>query len=177
MLYPIPAEDMAAIAALLEQGREGLGERVARRTAGIPGQLGTLVTALPLNLAAIALGMSLWRGGMLRGEWRTFRLQRIAGLAALVALPGLLLLAAWLEASPLHSGLLMLAFGLGTLPLMTTLSYSGARFQNLLGHRGLRTGLAVTVFISGVLTAAAPWLMHAPGMHGLLTALGCRSLV
>lgn len=88
--------DPAAIAALLEQGREGLGERVARRMAGIPGQLGTLVTALPLNLAAIALGMSLWRGGMLRGEWRTFRLQRIAGLAALVALPGLLLLAAWL---------------------------------------------------------------------------------
>lgn len=88
--------DPAAIAALLEQGREGLGERVARRTAGIPGQIGTLVTALPLNLAAIALGMGLWRGGMLRGEWRTFRLQRIAGIAALVALPGLLLLAAWL---------------------------------------------------------------------------------
>lgn len=88
-----------------------------------------------------------------------------------------LLLAAWLEASPLHSGLLMLAFGLGTLPLMTTISYSGARFQHLLGHRGLRMGLAMTVFVAGVLTAAAPWLMHAPGMHGLLTALGCRSLV
>ena len=88
-----------------------------------------------------------------------------------------LLLAAWLEASPLHSGLLMLAFGLGTLPLMTAISYSGARLQHLLGHRGLRTGLALTVLFAGVMTAAAPWLMHAPGMHGLLSALGCRSLV
>lgn len=88
--------DPAMIAALLEQGREGFGERVARRGAGIPAQLGTLVAALPLNLAAIALGMGLWRGGMLKGEWRTFRLQRVAGLSALVALPGLLLLAAWL---------------------------------------------------------------------------------
>ncbi len=34
---------------------------------------------------------------MLKGEWRTFRLQRIAGMSALVALPGLLLLALWLE--------------------------------------------------------------------------------
>lgn len=88
--------DPAAIAALLEQGREEWGERVVRRMAGIPAQLRTLVAALPLNLAAIALGMGLWRGGMLRGEWQTFRLQRMAGLGALVGLPGLLLLAVWL---------------------------------------------------------------------------------
>lgn len=88
--------DAAAITALLEQGREGLGERVVRRTIGIPAQLRNLVASLPLNLAAIALGMGLWRSGMLKGEWRIFRLQRIAGLAALVALPGLLLLAVWL---------------------------------------------------------------------------------
>jgi len=88
--------DPAAITALLEQGREQLGERVVRRVLGIPGQLTTLVASLPLNLSAIALGMGLWRGGMLKGEWRTFRLQRVAGLSALVALPGLLLLAMWL---------------------------------------------------------------------------------
>lgn len=86
------------IAMLLEQGREGLGERVVRRTLGIPGQMTTLVAALPLNLSAIALGMGLWRAGMLKGEWRTFRLQRVAGLSALVALPGLLGLAGWLVA-------------------------------------------------------------------------------
>jgi uncharacterized protein len=88
--------DPAALAALLEQGREGPGERVLRRGLGIPSQLTTLVASLPLNLAAIALGMGLWKAGMLKGEWRTFRLQRLAGLAALVALPALFGLAAWL---------------------------------------------------------------------------------
>ena len=88
--------DPAAIAALLEQGREGLGERIMRRGLGIPAQLLALLASLPLNLAAIALGMGLWKGGMLKGEWRTFHLQRLAGLAALAALPALLALAAWL---------------------------------------------------------------------------------
>ena len=67
-----------------------------RRSLGIPGQLGTIIASLPLNLAAIALGMGLWKGGMLKGEWRIFRLQRVAGLAALAAVPGLLALATWL---------------------------------------------------------------------------------
>lgn len=88
--------DPAMIAKLLEQGREGFGERIVRRAIGMPRQITTLMASLPLNLAAIALGMGLWRGGMLKGEWRTFHLQRTAGLCALVALPGLLLLAVWL---------------------------------------------------------------------------------
>ncbi len=91
--------DSTTIVMLLEQGREGLGERVMRRSLGIPGQLQTVAASLPLNLSAIALGMGLWRGGMLKGEWRTFRLQRVAGLAALVSLPGLLGLAVWLVAA------------------------------------------------------------------------------
>lgn len=88
--------DPPTILMLLEQGREGLAERVVRRSLGIPAQMTALVAALPLNLSAMAFGMGLWRGGMLKGEWRTFRLQRVAGLAALVALPGLLLMAGWL---------------------------------------------------------------------------------
>ncbi|MBA4044229.1 MAG: hypothetical protein C0471_07415 [Erythrobacter sp.] len=88
--------DPAAITMLLEQGREGLGERVLRRGAAIPAQLMTLVAALPINLAAMALGMGLWKAGMLKGEWRAFLLQRLAGGAALVAIPALLALAAWL---------------------------------------------------------------------------------
>jgi uncharacterized protein len=91
--------DSPTILMLLEQGREGLADRLARRSLGIPAQLATVAASLPLNLSAIALGMGLWRGGMLKGEWRTFRLQRLAGIAALVALPGLLVLAAWLVAS------------------------------------------------------------------------------
>jgi uncharacterized protein len=91
--------DTPTIALLLEQGREGLGERAIRRSMGIPAQMTTLVAALPLNLSAIALGMGLWRGGMLKGEWRTFHLQRVAGLAAVVALPVLLGLAGWVVAA------------------------------------------------------------------------------
>jgi uncharacterized protein len=90
--------DPAAITALLEQGREGLGERVMRRSLGIPAQLATVAASLPINLAAIALGMGLWKAGMLKGQWRAFLLQRLAAGAALVALPGLLVLAGWLEA-------------------------------------------------------------------------------
>ena len=89
-------QDTPTILKLLEQGREGLGERVVRRSLAIPAQFKTVAASLPLNLSAVALGMGLWRGGMLKGEWRTFRLQRVAGLAALVALPGLLGLAVWL---------------------------------------------------------------------------------
>lgn len=88
--------DPATITMLLEQGREGFAVRVLRRLPAIPAQLTVVVASLPLNLSAIALGMGLWRGGMLKGQWRLFRLQRVAGLAALMALPGLLLLAVWL---------------------------------------------------------------------------------
>lgn len=88
--------DPAVLTMLLEQGREGLGERIVRRGVGIPSQLVTLMAALPLNLAAIALGMGLWKARMLKGEWRTFHLQRLAALSALIAIPALLALAGWL---------------------------------------------------------------------------------
>lgn len=91
--------DPAVLTMLLEQGREGLGERIMRRGAGIPAQLITLMAALPINLAAIALGMGLWKARMLTGEWRTFLLQRLAALSALVAIPALLGLAWWLMAT------------------------------------------------------------------------------
>lgn len=84
--------------------------------------------------------------------------------------------AAWLQASAWHGALTMLAFGFGTWVLMLPLTWSGARVAHWLGQRPLRTALAALVFAAGLLTLAAPWLMHLPGMHGLLTALGCRTL-
>lgn len=118
--------DAAAIAALLEQGREGWGEQVARRITGIPGQMKALILALPIDLAAMALGMGLWQSGMLKGEWRTFRLQRVAGLSALVALPGLLLLSLWLvsegfSAAPVGAASLVLS---APFDLLLALSYA-----------------------------------------------------
>ncbi|AOL22304.1 uncharacterized protein Ga0102493_111275 [Erythrobacter litoralis] len=85
--------DPAAVSFMLERGQETLRERVVRRVEGMPGQLSAIAASLPLNLSAIALGMAFWRGGMLAGRWRTFRLQRLAAVCALVAVPALLALA------------------------------------------------------------------------------------
>jgi sulfite exporter TauE/SafE len=87
-----------------------------------------------------------------------------------------LLAAAWLQASALHGAMTMAAFGLGTLPVMVALTWSGARFGQRLQRGTLRIGAGLLVAAAGVLTLAAPWLVHAPLLHGVLAALGCRSL-
>lgn len=79
--------DPAALSFMVERGQETLGERIGRRIEAIPAQLSAIAASLPLNLSAIALGMAFWRSGMLAGRWRTFRLQRIAAVSAMVALP------------------------------------------------------------------------------------------
>ncbi|TAD83075.1 MAG: DUF418 domain-containing protein [Sphingomonadales bacterium] len=136
--------DSPTILMLLEQGRGGLTERVARRSLGIPAQLATVAASLPLNLSAIALGMGLWRGGMLKGEWRTFRLQRVAGIAALVALPGLLGLAAWLVASGFPAALVGPVALVLSAPfdMALALSYAALAMAFLLKNRGLVGRLA-----------------------------------
>lgn len=87
-----------------------------------------------------------------------------------------LLTAAWLQASARDAALTMLAFGVGTLPMMVPLTWSGARMGRWLQRPGWRMAAALVVMSAGVLTLAAPWLMHVPAMHALLTALGCRTL-
>lgn len=87
-----------------------------------------------------------------------------------------LLAAAWLEASALHGALLMLAFGLGTLPLMLGLSWSGARLARRLAAPGLRKLAGGMIALAGVLTLAAPWIAPTAAAHALLAALGCRAL-
>ena len=88
-----------------------------------------------------------------------------------------LLAAAWLSASAAHGALTMAAFGLGTLPVMLPLTWAGARLGQRLQRGGWRTAMAATLLLSGVLTLAAPWLVHAPALHAALEVLGCRSLV
>ena len=83
---------------------------------------------------------------------------------------------AWLQGHALHGGLTMAAFGLATLPVMLPLTWAGARVGQRLQRGPWRTAAGVIVLGSGLLTLAAPWLMHAPAMHHVLAALGCRSL-
>lgn len=87
-----------------------------------------------------------------------------------------LLAAAWLTASAAHGALTMAAFGLGTLPMMVPLTWAGARFGQWVQRGPWRTALGTIVLASGALTLAAPWLTHAPMLHGALAALGCRSV-
>lgn len=91
--------DPAAVQFMLEQGREGFGERVMRRTQGLSGQLWAIAGSVPLNLAGIVLGVALWRNGLLKGEWPSKRLQRLAALIALATVPALLGLAWWVAGS------------------------------------------------------------------------------
>lgn len=87
-----------------------------------------------------------------------------------------LLTAAWFQASASRGALTMLAFGLGTLPVMVPLTWSGARLGQWLQRGPWRTAAGLFVLLAGLLTLSAPWLMQVPGAHGLLTALGCGSL-
>ncbi|MCW5581792.1 MAG: sulfite exporter TauE/SafE family protein [Luteimonas sp.] len=87
-----------------------------------------------------------------------------------------LLLVAWLQASPRNSALTMLAFGLGTLPVMLPLTWSGQRVARWLQDPRWRTVAASVVLAMGLLTVAAPWLMRVPALHDVLAALGCTPL-
>lgn len=89
--------DPAAVQLALERGREAFDERIARRIAGLPEQLTNVAASVPLNLAGMTLGIALWKDRMLAAEWRTFRLQRLAAVCALVSIPSLFLLACWVS--------------------------------------------------------------------------------
>lgn len=87
-----------------------------------------------------------------------------------------LLAAAWLQADAADGALTMAAFGLGTLPVMLPLTWSGARIGQRLQRGGWRVAAGGLVMTMGLLTMTAPWLMQVPAMHGLLSTLGCRPL-
>ncbi len=87
-----------------------------------------------------------------------------------------LLTVAWMQADPRNSALTMLAFGLGTLPVMLPLTWSGQRVGRWLQRPGLRTTAGGLVLVLGLLTIAAPWLMQVPALHDVLAALGCQPL-
>jgi sulfite exporter TauE/SafE len=69
----------------------------------------------------------------------------------------------------------MLAFGLGTLPVMLPLTWSGARLGQRLQQGRWRIVAGLVVLLAGVMTLTAPWLAHHPRMHAILMALGCAS--
>lgn len=87
-----------------------------------------------------------------------------------------MLLVALFTVDALHGALVMLAFGLGTLPAVLPLTWGSARLARRFGAGGTRRTLAVLVIAAGAVTVLAPWLAAVPGLHGLLEAIGCRTL-
>jgi uncharacterized protein len=86
------------------------------------------------------------------------------------------LAAAWLQSHAAQGALTMLAFGLGTLPVMLPLTWSGTRIGQRLQQRGWRVTAGLLVMFAGLLTLVAPLLVHEPHAHAVLTALGCASI-
>lgn len=84
-----------------------------------------------------------------------------------------LLAAAWLQADARNGALTMAAFGLGTLPLMVPLTWSGARIGQRLQRSGLRRVAAALILFAGLVTLSAPWLVQHEAAPGWLAALGC----
>lgn len=84
------------------------------------------------------------------------------------------LVVAWLQADALDGALTMAAFGLGTLPMMLPLAWSGARLAGWLQHRHFRAAAGVAVLIAGLLTAAGPWLGHLAMLSGGATGHGAH---
>ena len=137
-----------------------------RRLAWVTRAGGTLWTAMaPLRAGVVPAAGPLrpWVLGLFWG-WLP------CGLSTAV------LAAAWLEADALHSALLMLAFGLGTTATMVPVTWAGARTQGALATRAGRGAAAAFIALAGAVTIAAPFLAHAPAVHAVLVALGCRSL-
>lgn len=81
--------------AALERGREAFGDRVVRRLGVIEQQARFVIASMPSALAAMLLGMALWRNGLLAGEWEAGRAMRVAVRCTLASVPVLVLLAAW----------------------------------------------------------------------------------
>lgn len=171
----------------LELGREGLDERIARRASEIPAQLSAISASIPINLAAMTLGMALWKDRMLAAEWRTFRLQRLAAICALIAVPALLILAWWVsdrEFPAAVAGAAAIVFsapfdtllGLSYAALaMAFLSPEGATTQRLaaVGRLSL-TNYLLTSFILGALFAS--WGLGLFGQLGRAQALALTAI-
>lgn len=91
--------DAQVIAANIAQGQETFADRLVRRTGDWLIQLRAVAAALPSSLAAMMVGMALWKAGLLAGEWPAQRSLRLARNCAAIALPPLAAMAVWSWAS------------------------------------------------------------------------------
>jgi uncharacterized protein len=83
--------------------------------------------------------------------------------------------AAVLLADPLATSALIVAFGIGTVPLLLGTGLVVLKFRSAINRPGLRGLAAGLMALAGVLVAAGPWLAHRldhPWMHFLADCVG-----
>jgi sulfite exporter TauE/SafE len=160
----------------------GMGELAGAASARLPLQFaaGAVLVLLGLRLVAgkrgfawlDAAGAVAWRriSPLLRHVLPIDSLPRALGAGMLWGwLPcGMaygLLGVAWLSTGALDGALIMLAFGLGTLPALLAVGSAASRIGSLAGHPAWRGGAGLLIAATGALTLAAPWVMP-DGGHG-----------
>ena len=136
--------DPQVIANSIAQAQESFGERLARRTGDWQVQAYAVLAALPSTLAAMLLGMALWRNGLLAGEWPAQRALRLARNCTLLTVPPLLGMAVWSWTS-----------GFDAIPTAFNALVLSAPFDLVLGVG--YAALAMAVFRGAILGGAARW--------------------
>lgn len=87
--------DPDMLAAALERGRESFAERIERRLTDWMTPLNFVLASLPSALAAMLLGMALWKAGLLAGHWERADALRLWRNCALIAVPVLVAMCVW----------------------------------------------------------------------------------
>jgi len=85
------------------------------------------------------------------------------------------LLLAWLSMDPLRSAVIMLLFGLGTMPALVASSYGLGSALRWCGGKSMRSATAIALLSFAALTAAGPWLLVHTGLHAHWLPLECLS--
>ena len=94
----LPAEqrfgaDPDVLARALELGDESFAARMERRLSDLISPIAAVMSGLPSSLAAMLLGIAMWKNGILSGAWAASRLLRAGWRLAAIALPALALMA------------------------------------------------------------------------------------
>lgn len=171
-----------AIMAGLAGGVQSFVNVLALQTAGY-WLANLMLVALGLSLMGVwqgvsrieALGQILWRRLQalmkpllpVQNHWQAFALGGLWGWVP-CGMVYSVLMTAMVTGSPAQGALVMLAFGLGTLPLLTGMGLAGAKFSALLKKKPTRRAAGLLVLAFGVLG----FVRVATGVsHGWLDAL------
>jgi sulfite exporter TauE/SafE len=152
--------------------------RTLRALAALALLLGALVASGIVHDFSFAIGRRLWSHLAPLGQRflpvsnvpRAFGFGMIWGWMPCGFVYTMLLIAA-LQLDALQGAAMMALFGLGTAPALLAVGFGAERLVRFGARPGGRLVAAAALFISAVLTFAAPWLgVHASWLHALMPA-------